>query len=372
MVISFTVGFVVPVVLVSAYVTLRRRRSRRVVDDPLFVESFQAEVDTFLDRANGHLRDARYSTRSGSRDPDSGVSPFTAAASDDGHGEQSSGLHLLQQPPPEDGSPKPEESSGQSRPPTLVSRMPLPEIDATNVSQDLLCPITQDVMEDPVIADDGYTYERSAIEHWFARCRGHPTSPMTNEQLRSNNLIPNRIVKSMIANLTQTELERIASPNTEAQAAPVAAATTLEDPVVAPAIAPGAQAAARDALRPSLAAPVIAPGAQAAAISGLRVSAMTSFESGAAATSMRAHTPGTSQLRPVVPLPSAPSDQQLVTPLPLPLHQQASVPLPSDHRSVVPLPSGHSADLSPVSTIDADSQPSSAGIRLDMPSDAIN
>lgn len=32
-----------------------------------------------------------------------------------------------------------------------------------------LCPITTEVMDDPVIAADGYTYERSAIEEWFKK-----------------------------------------------------------------------------------------------------------------------------------------------------------------------------------------------------------
>ncbi|KAK9828804.1 hypothetical protein WJX72_002158 [[Myrmecia] bisecta] len=44
------------------------------------------------------------------------------------------------------------------------------------------CPITHEVMTDPVIAADGYTYERSAIEEWFET---HDTLPMTNEVVES-------------------------------------------------------------------------------------------------------------------------------------------------------------------------------------------
>lgn len=29
-----------------------------------------------------------------------------------------------------------------------------------------VCPITQDLMDDPVVAADGYTYERDAIQEW--------------------------------------------------------------------------------------------------------------------------------------------------------------------------------------------------------------
>ena len=31
----------------------------------------------------------------------------------------------------------------------------------------LLCPITYEIMEDPVIAYDGHSYERKAIKEWY-------------------------------------------------------------------------------------------------------------------------------------------------------------------------------------------------------------
>ncbi|PNH07323.1 E3 ubiquitin-protein ligase [Tetrabaena socialis] len=59
-----------------------------------------------------------------------------------------------------------------------------------------LCPITQDVMTDPVIATDGYTYERAAIVDWLAR---KATSPLTNQRLPAGNaLIPNHGLRSAI------------------------------------------------------------------------------------------------------------------------------------------------------------------------------
>ena len=36
------------------------------------------------------------------------------------------------------------------------------------VVSSFMCPITQDIMTDPVITSDGHTYEREAIEHWYA------------------------------------------------------------------------------------------------------------------------------------------------------------------------------------------------------------
>lgn len=58
-----------------------------------------------------------------------------------------------------------------------------------------LCPITQDLMEDPVVAADGYTYERQAIQQWLG---SHDNSPMTNLALEHKNLIPNHMLRSMI------------------------------------------------------------------------------------------------------------------------------------------------------------------------------
>lgn len=52
-----------------------------------------------------------------------------------------------------------------------------------------VCPIFQDVMEDPHIAADGYTYEGDAIKGWLYS--GHDTSPMTNLKLDTCDLIPN-------------------------------------------------------------------------------------------------------------------------------------------------------------------------------------
>ncbi|XP_047321779.1 U-box domain-containing protein 32 isoform X2 [Impatiens glandulifera] len=52
-----------------------------------------------------------------------------------------------------------------------------------------ICPIFQEVMEDPHIAADGYTYEGDAIKGWFNS--NHKTSPMTNLELEHCNLLSN-------------------------------------------------------------------------------------------------------------------------------------------------------------------------------------
>ena len=58
-----------------------------------------------------------------------------------------------------------------------------------------MCPITYDIMVDPVVATDGNSYERAAIAQWFAS--GKTTSPITREPMQ-NTLIQNRNLKKLI------------------------------------------------------------------------------------------------------------------------------------------------------------------------------
>lgn len=58
------------------------------------------------------------------------------------------------------------------------------------------CPILHELMEDPVVAADGHTYERKAIEKWIYE--GNPTSPMTNDILDNKILLPNINLRCLI------------------------------------------------------------------------------------------------------------------------------------------------------------------------------
>ena len=60
----------------------------------------------------------------------------------------------------------------------------------------LKCGITLEIMKDPVMAADGHTYEKCAIEQWLAT--GARTSPTTNEPLASLQLLPNHLAKKAI------------------------------------------------------------------------------------------------------------------------------------------------------------------------------
>ena len=65
------------------------------------------------------------------------------------------------------------------------------------VPDHFICPITMSVMRDPVVAQDGHTYEKSAIVRWL-RVAERVTSPKTNLPMGSL-LIENRAVQQMIA-----------------------------------------------------------------------------------------------------------------------------------------------------------------------------
>ena len=66
---------------------------------------------------------------------------------------------------------------------------------AAAIPNDWLCPITLHFMRDPVIAEDGHSYERSAITEWLQH---NNTSPKTNLRLRSTNLVPNIALRNTI------------------------------------------------------------------------------------------------------------------------------------------------------------------------------
>ncbi|CDY15162.1 BnaC05g00410D [Brassica napus] len=59
-----------------------------------------------------------------------------------------------------------------------------------------ICPISQEVMREPRVAADGFTYEAEALKEWLDN--GHETSPMTNLKLTHNNLVPNHALRSAI------------------------------------------------------------------------------------------------------------------------------------------------------------------------------
>lgn len=61
--------------------------------------------------------------------------------------------------------------------------------------KNFLCPLTKEVMKNPVVLESSHTYEKTAIEYWFQRCvedGRDPTCPVTGQVLQSLEQKPNR------------------------------------------------------------------------------------------------------------------------------------------------------------------------------------
>ncbi|KAL9255553.1 putative U-box domain-containing protein [Drosera capensis] len=66
----------------------------------------------------------------------------------------------------------------------------------TNVPSIFRCPIFQEVMQNPHLAADGFSYELEAIEEWLRT--GNDSSPVTNLKLDHTQLIPNHTLRAVI------------------------------------------------------------------------------------------------------------------------------------------------------------------------------
>ncbi|XP_062220874.1 U-box domain-containing protein 24-like [Phragmites australis] len=78
-----------------------------------------------------------------------------------------------------------------------------------------MCPLTRQVMHDPVTIETGQTFEREAILKWFKECRDSgrkPTCPLTQTELRSTDISPSIALRNVIdewrARNEEKELEK--------------------------------------------------------------------------------------------------------------------------------------------------------------------
>ncbi|KAG1359668.1 U-box domain-containing protein 12 [Cocos nucifera] len=65
------------------------------------------------------------------------------------------------------------------------------------IPDDFRCPISLELMKDPVIVSTGQTYERSCIQKWLDA--GHRSCPKTQQNLSHTALTPNFVLRSLIA-----------------------------------------------------------------------------------------------------------------------------------------------------------------------------
>ena len=64
---------------------------------------------------------------------------------------------------------------------------------SNKIPKEFYCPFSFEIMEEPVICDDEYTYDKKSLVKL-----SKPISPLTNQPININNLIFNRTLKSII------------------------------------------------------------------------------------------------------------------------------------------------------------------------------
>jgi len=78
------------------------------------------------------------------------------------------------------------------------------EIEKFKIPNRLLCPISKEIMEDPVFCPLGHTYDRKSITNWF---KTSDTTPLTGEKLYIKFVTPNHLCKSDLISFLQ-KIER--------------------------------------------------------------------------------------------------------------------------------------------------------------------
>ena len=69
---------------------------------------------------------------------------------------------------------------------------------------DICCPITKQIFFDPVLASDGFVYEKDAIIKWF---NNSDISPMTGKKIDEKKHMDNTIMKNMVADILSKNLD---------------------------------------------------------------------------------------------------------------------------------------------------------------------
>ena len=89
-------------------------------------------------------------------------------------------------------------SSSSAAAATAAAATAAAAVSALAVPRSFACPITQEVMTDPVVTVDGHSFERAAIEEWFRR---RVSNPLTGLPLDSATLTPNHTLRGSIVEL---------------------------------------------------------------------------------------------------------------------------------------------------------------------------
>ncbi|XP_008802944.2 U-box domain-containing protein 4-like [Phoenix dactylifera] len=83
-------------------------------------------------------------------------------------------------------------------------------INGVPIPANFCCPLSLELMSDPVIVHSGLTYERAFIRKWLDQ--GFNVCPKTHQTLGNTNLIPNYTVKLLIANWCESNDIKLPDP----------------------------------------------------------------------------------------------------------------------------------------------------------------
>ncbi|KAK3122538.1 hypothetical protein QOZ80_8AG0614970 [Eleusine coracana subsp. coracana] len=92
----------------------------------------------------------------------------------------------------------------------LLRETQLLSINGVPIPADFCCPLSLELMSDPVIVASGQTYEKVYIKVWLDE--GFTICPKTRQRLSHSNLIPNYTVKALIANWCESHDIKLPDP----------------------------------------------------------------------------------------------------------------------------------------------------------------
>ncbi|KAF0900796.1 hypothetical protein E2562_035293, partial [Oryza meyeriana var. granulata] len=109
----------------------------------------------------------------------------------------------------------------------LLRETQLLSINGVPIPPDFCCPLSLELMSDPVIVASGQTYERVYIKLWLDE--GFTICPKTHQRLGHSNLIPNYTVKALIANWCESHNIKLPDPMRSLKLNFPSAASALQD-----------------------------------------------------------------------------------------------------------------------------------------------
>lgn len=88
------------------------------------------------------------------------------------------------------------ESSSNMTTSTYLASIPPQKADSVLIPDEFICPITQEIMVDPIMSRYGQSYERQAIVEWLAS--GTNACPLTRQPLNLQNLVTHHSLRMRI------------------------------------------------------------------------------------------------------------------------------------------------------------------------------